>query len=53
MKRYYNYGRQKIYKDDIDAVLKTLKSNFLTAGPKVKQFENKFAKYVCLGEILK
>jgi len=46
MKRYYNYGRQKIYKDDIDAVIKTLKSNFLTAGPKVKQFENKFAKYV-------
>jgi UDP-4-amino-4,6-dideoxy-N-acetyl-beta-L-altrosamine transaminase len=40
------YGRQDIDKDDIDAVLKTLTSNFLTQGPKVKEFENSFATYV-------
>ena len=30
-----NYGRQSI-KKDIDAVVKVLKSNFLTQGPCVK-----------------
>ena len=40
------YGRQAIGQDDIDAVEKTLKSDFLTQGPKVKEFENKFAEYV-------
>ncbi|MRX64315.1 UDP-4-amino-4,6-dideoxy-N-acetyl-beta-L-altrosamine transaminase [Maribacter luteus] len=40
------YGRQNIQQDDIDAVVKTLSSDFLTQGPKVKEFEDKFAKYV-------
>lgn len=40
------YGRQSIEQDDIDAVLKTLTADFLTQGPKVKEFEDKFAKYV-------
>jgi UDP-4-amino-4,6-dideoxy-N-acetyl-beta-L-altrosamine transaminase len=40
------YGRQKIEQDDIDAVVKTLKGNFLTQGPKVQEFEEDFAKYV-------
>lgn len=39
------YGRQSIKKDDIDAVISTLKSDFLTQGPKVEEFENKFATY--------
>lgn len=40
------YGRQKIDQDDIDAVVSTLKSDYLTQGPKVKEFESKFAEYV-------
>ena len=39
------YGRQKIEQDDIDAVVKTLTADFLTQGPKVKEFEDKFAAY--------
>jgi UDP-4-amino-4,6-dideoxy-N-acetyl-beta-L-altrosamine transaminase len=40
------YGRQNITQEDIDAVVNTLKSDFLTQGPKVEEFEIKFAKYV-------
>ena len=41
-----SYGRQNITQDDIDLVVKTLTSDFLTQGPMVKEFEEKFAKYV-------
>lgn len=40
------YGRQSIDQQDIDIVTKTLQSDFLTQGPKVKEFEEKFADYV-------
>ncbi|MCD4769276.1 MAG: UDP-4-amino-4,6-dideoxy-N-acetyl-beta-L-altrosamine transaminase [Bacteroidales bacterium] len=40
------YGRQKITKQDINAVVKVLKSDFLTQGPVIQQFEETFAKYV-------
>jgi UDP-4-amino-4,6-dideoxy-N-acetyl-beta-L-altrosamine transaminase len=40
------YGRQHIEQDDIDAVVDSLTSDFLTQGPKVKEFEDKFANYV-------
>ena len=40
------YGRQNIDQNDIDAVVSTLQSDFLTQGPKVKEFEVKFAEYV-------
>ena len=40
------YGRQNITQEDIDLVVKTLKADFLTQGPTVKEFEDKFAKYV-------
>ena len=46
MKKIIPYGRQSINQDDIDAVVKTLKSDFLTQGPKVKEFEEKFAIYI-------
>ena len=36
-----NYGKQYIEKDDIKEVVETLKSDFLTQGPKVKEFEKK------------
>jgi len=40
------YGRQNIDKNDIDAVIAVLKSDFLTQGPKVQEFEKKFAEYI-------
>ena len=40
------YGKQSIEQDDIDAVIETLTSDFLTQGPKVKEFEDNFAEYV-------
>ncbi len=40
------YGRQDIQKSDIDAVIETLSSDFLTQGPRVIEFEIAFAKYV-------
>lgn len=39
------YGRQNIDRSDIQAVLKTLKSDFLTQGPKILEFEKAVAKY--------
>jgi len=41
-----SYARQSIDKADIKAVLKVLKSNFLTTGPEVNKFEKKLAEYV-------
>jgi UDP-4-amino-4,6-dideoxy-N-acetyl-beta-L-altrosamine transaminase len=40
------YGRQQITTKDIQAVIETLQSDFLTQGPTVEAFENEFAKYV-------
>ncbi len=39
------YGKQYIDEDDINEVIKTLKSDFLTTGPKVQEFEEEIAKY--------
>jgi len=39
------YGKQSIDKDDIESVVETLKSDFLTTGPKVKEFEEAIASY--------
>lgn len=40
------YGRQNISNEDIEAVVNTLQSDFLTQGPKISEFESKFAEYV-------
>ncbi|RYD82266.1 MAG: UDP-4-amino-4,6-dideoxy-N-acetyl-beta-L-altrosamine transaminase [Sphingobacteriales bacterium] len=40
------YGRQHITEEDIQAVVETLKSDYLTQGPKIQEFEEKFAAYV-------
>ena len=39
------YGRQNIEQDDIDAVVKTLKADYITQGPRIKEFEKAFASY--------
>lgn len=45
MKRI-SYGRQHITAEDIVAVSSTLTNDFITTGPKVKEFEEHFASYV-------
>ena len=40
------YGRQWIDEDDIQAVVDTLRSDWLTTGPKVPEFEQAVAEYV-------
>jgi UDP-4-amino-4,6-dideoxy-N-acetyl-beta-L-altrosamine transaminase len=40
------YGKQAISDDDINAVIIALKSEFLTQGPQIKDFENAFANYI-------
>ena len=39
------YGRQNISQKDIDTVIDVLKSDFLTQGPKVPEFENTLKSY--------
>jgi len=40
------YGRQWIDEEDIQAVVEVLRSDWLTTGPKVAEFEQAFADYV-------
>ena len=40
------YGRQNITEEDIQAVITTLKSDYLTQGPKINEFEIEFSKYI-------
>ncbi len=46
MVKKFPYSRQKILNQDVKAVSKVLKSNFLTQGPLVKKFENKISNKV-------
>ena len=46
MKKIIPYGRQFISEEDIKEVVNTLKSDYLTQGPKIAEFESEFAKYV-------
>lgn len=41
-----NYGRQNITEEDILAVNDVLRSDYLTQGPKIPEFEEKFSKYI-------
>lgn len=43
---FLSYGKQSISEDDIQAVVETLRSPFLTQGPKVEEFERSVANYV-------
>ena len=46
MSKIIPYGRHQITESDINAVVDVLKSNHLTQGPKIKEFEEAFANYV-------
>ncbi|MFN3315529.1 MAG: DegT/DnrJ/EryC1/StrS family aminotransferase, partial [Raineya sp.] len=40
------YGKQEINSEDIASVVEVLRSDFLTQGPKIAEFEEKFAQHV-------
>lgn len=40
------YGRQNITEEDIQNVIEALKSDYLTQGPRINEFENSFSDYV-------
>jgi UDP-4-amino-4,6-dideoxy-N-acetyl-beta-L-altrosamine transaminase len=46
MNKSIPYGRQNISEEDIQSVIDTLKSDYLTQGPKILEFEEAFAEYV-------
>ena len=39
------YGKQSVNESDIEAVISVLRSDFLTQGPKIEQFEQRVAEY--------
>jgi len=45
MKKFIPYGKQTIDEKDILSVVEALKSDFLTTGPKIEEFEAKLANY--------
>lgn len=48
--RLLPYGRQRIDEDDIQAVAEVLRSDWLTTGPKIAEFEGAFARAVGAAE---
>jgi len=45
VRNFIPYGRQYIDEDDISAVISVLKSDWLTQGPKIEEFERALAQY--------
>ncbi|MGJ0494449.1 UDP-4-amino-4,6-dideoxy-N-acetyl-beta-L-altrosamine transaminase [Aliarcobacter cryaerophilus] len=45
MINFIPYGKQIIDEDDINSVVEVLKSDFLTTGPKIKEFEEELCRY--------
>ena len=40
------YGRHEVLPEDVEAVVEVLRSDWLTTGPKIEEFERAFADYV-------
>ena len=45
-KKFITYGSQLINDDDINSVVESLKSDWLTTGPYVQKFEEAFSKKI-------
>jgi len=45
-KQFLPYGTQWLGKEEIDEVVDSLKSNWITTGPKMRLFEEKFKNYI-------
>lgn len=46
LKRFLPYSRQNIDNNDVKKIVEVLKSDFITQGPNINDFEKDFAKYV-------
>lgn len=46
MEKLIPYGRQEITEQDIQIVIETLKSDFLTQGPAIQNFESSLSQYL-------
>ena len=44
--KFIPYSKQYIDDEDIQAVVEILRSDYLTTGPKIQEFEEKFAEYI-------
>jgi UDP-4-amino-4,6-dideoxy-N-acetyl-beta-L-altrosamine transaminase len=44
--KFIPYGHQWIDEEDIEEVIKVLKSDWITTGPKIEEFENALRRYV-------
>lgn len=45
-RKFIPYGRHSIDDDDINEVIKVLKSDWITTGPKIKEFEDDICTYI-------
>ena len=45
MKKYITFGSPSIGYEEINAVVRCMKSGWIGTGPLVKKFENKFSQY--------
>ncbi len=45
MNNFIGYGKQLIEQDDIDSVISVLRSDYLTQGPAVENFEKEICNY--------
>ena len=43
--KFFSYGKQSIDENDIQSVIDVLKSDYLTQGPKIEEFEQALCKY--------
>lgn len=46
MNKPLSYGRQQITEEDIQAVARVLRSDYLSGGPEIERFEKEFAAYI-------
>ena len=46
MQNLIPYGKQHLIQEDIDAAISVLKSDFITQGPVVDEFEKAYANYI-------
>lgn len=46
MNKPLSYGRQQITEEDIQEVVRVLKSDYLSGGPEIDKFEREFAAYI-------
>ena len=44
--KFIPYGHQWIDKEDIEEVVKVLRSDWITTGPKIEEFENALCRYI-------